>query len=273
MSSRALTREHGSFTRDSVANRSLTRGLQLLRAFSHGAELLGNGELAARTGLARSTVSRLTHTLVEEGFLDYDIPRQAYRLAAVVLSLADTFTLGDRTGEIAFEPMRVLSVKERINVGLAVADRLEMVYVVAFRESRRGVFRRAVPGSRYPIEITAGGLAFVAGLAESARERIVAQLRDKHGRQWRPIWTGIDGAIAEVAAQGYCVAYWAPGMTGLGTPLVAPNGHAYSLNITYHSADTPKSAETRYGRLLLGLREEILQAWEAAVPATPTVRA
>lgn len=40
-------------------NRSLERGIELLRAFRPGADLLGNGELAERTGLSRATVSRL----------------------------------------------------------------------------------------------------------------------------------------------------------------------------------------------------------------------
>lgn len=44
-------------------NRSLERGIDILRAFKPGADLLGNGELAERTGLPRATVSRLAQTL------------------------------------------------------------------------------------------------------------------------------------------------------------------------------------------------------------------
>jgi len=266
LSSRALTRESGSFTRTSVANRSLQRGLLLLRAFSHGAELLGNGELALRTGLARSTVSRLTTTLVEEGFLDYDIAQQGYRLAAVVLSLADTFVLADHAGTAAFEPMRELAGREKVNVGLAVADGLEMVYVTALRESRRGVFRRAVRGSRYPVETTAGGRAWLAALDERGREALLGKLAQKHGREWPALQAQIRASLADSDARGYCVAYWAPGMTGVGAPLVASNGRPYALNLTYHSMDTPKSEEPRYGELLLGLRDEILARWESAMP-------
>lgn len=53
----------------SAANRSLERGIEILRAFRPGSELLGNSEIAERTGLARSTVSRLTQTLVGTGLL------------------------------------------------------------------------------------------------------------------------------------------------------------------------------------------------------------
>ena len=53
----------------SPANRSLERGVEILRAFRPGSALLGNGDLAERTGLSRATVSRLTQTLVGVGML------------------------------------------------------------------------------------------------------------------------------------------------------------------------------------------------------------
>ncbi|KQP37084.1 IclR family transcriptional regulator [Pseudorhodoferax sp. Leaf274] len=263
-SSRALTRESGTFTRVTPINRSLQRGLQLLRAFNHGAELLGNGELAVRAGLPLSTVSRLTSTLVQERFLDYDIQRQSYRLAPVILSLADTFSRNDHTSEAAFPKMKSLAEKERINVGLSVADHLEMVYVVSLRESKRGIFRRAVPGSRFPIELTAGGRAFMSGLDEPNRRAVLQQLGHKHGRAWKALRTEIEAAFADVAQHGHCVAYWAPGMTAIGTPIAAPDGRSYALSITYHSMDVPKSQEAYYGSLLLALREEILGTWDQA---------
>jgi DNA-binding IclR family transcriptional regulator len=72
----------------SASNRSLERGLDILRAFRPGSEALGNGEIAERTGLSRATASRLTQTLVDAGWLQHDAAERAYRLAARVLSLA-----------------------------------------------------------------------------------------------------------------------------------------------------------------------------------------
>ena len=50
-----------------TTNRSLERGVEILRAFRPGSTLLGNGELAERTQLSPATVSRLTQTLVGAG--------------------------------------------------------------------------------------------------------------------------------------------------------------------------------------------------------------
>lgn len=78
----------------SPSNRSLERGAELLSAFRPGSALLGNMELAERTGLSRSTVSRLTQTLVGVGFLQIDPKSRAYRLAPTVLSLAHAMRSG-----------------------------------------------------------------------------------------------------------------------------------------------------------------------------------
>src|SRR3546814_11280775 len=45
---------------------NLARGLEVLRAFSASAPLLGNREIADRTGLPKPTVSRLTYTRSDE---------------------------------------------------------------------------------------------------------------------------------------------------------------------------------------------------------------
>ena len=50
---------------------ALARGLELLRAFSFDDSFLGNQEIAARTGLPKPTISRLTHTLTKLGYLNY----------------------------------------------------------------------------------------------------------------------------------------------------------------------------------------------------------
>ncbi|MTV18952.1 MULTISPECIES: helix-turn-helix domain-containing protein [Bradyrhizobium] len=50
-------------------------GIGNLRAFRPGVDALGNGETAERTGLPRSSVSRLTKTLVPSGGLDEDLAR------------------------------------------------------------------------------------------------------------------------------------------------------------------------------------------------------
>jgi DNA-binding IclR family transcriptional regulator len=118
-------------------NRSLERGIAVLQAFRPGADLLGNGELAERTGLSRATVSRLTQTLVDSGMLEHDRRRRAYRLAAPVLSLAHAMRSGSPVLQLASPWMQAEAKLRKINVGLAVADGDEMVYLESVRHATR----------------------------------------------------------------------------------------------------------------------------------------
>src|SRR4051794_21113373 len=103
----------------SPTNRSLERGLEILRAFRPGTDRLGNGELAERTGLSRATVSRLTQTLAQAGMLHRIPGRRGYRLAPSVLSLAHAMRSGSSVLQVAAPLMRALAEGCRVNVGLA----------------------------------------------------------------------------------------------------------------------------------------------------------
>ena len=66
---------------------ALARGLDVLRAFRPGEAMLGNQEIAERTGLSKPTISRLTHTLLELGYLTYSARSGRYQLGPGVLAL------------------------------------------------------------------------------------------------------------------------------------------------------------------------------------------
>ncbi|HCL4331653.1 TPA: helix-turn-helix domain-containing protein, partial [Pseudomonas aeruginosa] len=65
---------------------ALARGLELLRCFTPRESLLGNQELAKKTGLPKPTVSRLTHTLTRLGYLRHLPHSGKYQLEVGVMS-------------------------------------------------------------------------------------------------------------------------------------------------------------------------------------------
>src|SRR6187431_3347768 len=156
----------------SPANRSLERGVEILRAFRPGSALLGNGDLAERTGLSRATVSRLTQTLVGAGMLQQEPLRKGYRLAPAVLSLAHSMRSGSMLLQVAAPLMRALAESKRINVGLAAPDRDEMVYLESIRYSRKVAFRNVVSGQRVPMELTSLGQAYLATISSARRKAL-----------------------------------------------------------------------------------------------------
>ncbi len=58
---------------------ALSRGLDVLRAFSQGSVILGNQDIARITGLPKPTVSRMTYTLTKLGYLSYNQQLEKYQ--------------------------------------------------------------------------------------------------------------------------------------------------------------------------------------------------
>jgi len=108
-SSRQRSRATGRFIRETPGSRSLERGLALLRAFRQGGPALTNADLAERVGLPRPTVSRLTRSLVDSGFLSFDFEQRAYRLTPVYLSLALVYRDDFPELDLALPAMRAVA--------------------------------------------------------------------------------------------------------------------------------------------------------------------
>lgn len=267
-STRRVTHQTGRFTRDTAGSQSLERGLLLLRTFRVGTTSLTNAELAARTGLPRPTVSRLTRSLVDAGFLRYDVNERAYRLAPVVLSLADAFHQSSRAPDIALPLMRKVAEAGKVNVGLAVGDQLEMVYLASIRHSRDSVSRtrRVVPGTRVPMELTALGLSWLAIQPVGVREDLLAGIAARQGEAWAGMRAQVLRSIAQAQRRGFCTAAYQPGhLLAVAAAFSGPDLQLYGLSISFPFNESERSRDiARYAAQLARLVTDIQEAWRRA---------
>jgi DNA-binding IclR family transcriptional regulator len=241
-------------------NRSLQRGIEILRAFRPGSDLHGNGELAERTGLSRATVSRLAQTLVDCGMLERDRRRRAYRLAPPVLCLAHAMRTGSPVLAVAGPLMRREAERHRINVGLAAADREEMVYLESLRYSGRASSRTVVAGQRVPMALTSLGRAYLAAVPDTRRRALLAQLRARRRTGWRPLSREIADAIDDVHRLGYCWASWQPEVVAIATPIVITDAPIHVLNMSLNGVAAPAEFVAAFAGRLLGLATRIRNA-------------
>ena len=252
---------HASRQAEGAQNRSLERGIEILRAFRPGADLLGNGEISDRTGIARATVSRLTQTLVMSGMLDYDRDARAYRLGVAVLSLALAMRSSNPVLQVASPLMRAASETCRANVGLATVDRNEMVYLESFRYNRRGVLRTVVSGQRVPIELTSLGRAYLAAAPEENRKAFMATLGTRSAARSAALSGGlekkINEAVAHVREHGFCTASWQPEVIALASPVEITGYPIYVVNMSVTGKDTLESVVNELRSPLLALRAKI----------------
>lgn len=241
----------------SKTNRSLIRGIEILRCFKPGMGLLGNSEIAERTGLPPSTISRLTQTLVLSGFLEHDPGRQAYRLAPTVLCLGHAFKTGSAEIKLAEPLMRKASEKLKLNVGLAVADRLEMVYLESIRYTKNVALRTVAAGQRVPIERTSLGRAWIAKLDSESRKQILLELKNQKIKNWTQIEMEIHEAIESMTNKGYCVATWLPEISAIATSVQLLNGSYASLNLSTPADSKLNELLENYTPALFELRDKL----------------
>lgn len=239
-------------------NRSLERGLDLLRAFRPGSEHLTNGDLSEISGLSKSTVSRLTQTLVRSGFLDYDTVSGGYRLAAPVLGMAHSMYHGSLLLQVATPLMEQVAREHQVNVGLAAADGDEMIYLESIRFSKRKSPRNVLTGQRLPMDITSLGRAYLSILDETQRRPLIELFRSRRCEARAvQLVVDIEAAIADVKANGYCIASWQPEVIAIATPLNHPVYKTDALNISLSTAEAPESVVERCAPILLSLADSI----------------
>jgi DNA-binding IclR family transcriptional regulator len=248
--------------RQSPDNRSLQRGLAILLAFKPGSTILGNADLAERVELPRSTVSRLTQTLVGMGMLQIEPYSRAYCLAPAVLTLAHAMRSGSSILSVAAPLMHTCASAHKINVGLAAADGEEMVYLESIRYHPRPSLRSVVSGQRVPIALTSLGRAHMAGISQAEQRLLFARLSQSmlsHAKpsRWRDLKTSIQAAILQVEQFGFCATSWQPEVVAIATPLTYQD-RVYALNISVSTKDSLTITAKALSPHLLALKRQLL---------------
>jgi len=208
---------------------ALARGLDILRCFSRKDRELGNTEIAARTGLPKATVSRLTFTLMQMGYLTHAPDTGRYALSVGVLAFSNAYLGTLDVRNIARPLMQSLADELAATVSLGAPDPSSQHMV--FLEICQGVgqmFRISMDvGSRVPHGWTAMGRAWLAALPSGEREeKLALYRRDMPRAEWAEIQAGIDRAVRDYERYGFClsVGEWNKDVWAVGTPMVSREG-------------------------------------------------
>ncbi|RAU21413.1 IclR family transcriptional regulator [Paramagnetospirillum kuznetsovii] len=181
---------------------ALARGLDILRCFRASDPMLGNQEIAARTGLPKPTVSRLTHTLTRLGYLVHVERYAKYRLGTAVMSLGYTALAGMDIREVARPLMQELADYSDVAVALGSHDHTSMIYVEICR-GKGALTVRLGTGSRIPVAATAMGRAYLAAVGESERDVILDEVRRRYPGEWPALKAGVEQAVRDMAERGF----------------------------------------------------------------------
>ncbi len=204
---------------------ALARGLEVLACFRQGDRMLGNQELSKRCGLAKSTVSRLTHTLTQLGYLIYVEDSAKYSLGTATLSLASVMLSRLDIRKLAHLPMQELADFAQCMVSLGSRDRLSMIYIDAVR-SPAAVTLSLDSGARIHIATSAMGRAYLTAIPERERNDIMEGVRALVDvNRWPDTQRGVAKALRDIRELGVCCSFgeWQRDVNAIAVP-VRPGG-------------------------------------------------
>lgn len=209
-----------SETKDRKFVEALARGLDILRAFGQRGGVLGNQDIARITGLPKPTVSRLTYTLTQLGYLTYSTRLDKYQLDSGVLALGYAYTANLHVSRIAKPYMEQMAKRVKTSVGLATREGLSMIFVEYCRGDEAQSMRMDV-GHRIPMASSAVGRAFLAAHKPEERMVFLKLLEERTGDAWPALLEGIEQGISDYQEKGYCTSFgdWDRNVNTVGVPI------------------------------------------------------
>lgn len=203
---------------------ALVRGLNLLACFRVERPMLSNAELSRLSGLPKSSVSRLTHTLVKEGYLEYDSRRRGYRLGPKVLSIGRAMLGGMLLRDIALPHMQQLADRSDSQVAIATCEEWSVLVIEVATASAMQAYPMEV-GARMTIDTTAMGRVHLASSSSAERQRLLHYLVHERGRDLAVLKETVERCSAELRQYGYCTSIneWRAGVNGVAVPLYLPS--------------------------------------------------
>lgn len=204
---------------------SLARGLDILRCFSAVEPTLSNSEIAAYTGLPRSTVSRLTSTLVSMGYLRINENTKRYQVGAAVLGLGYAALANLRIIDVARPHMQTLADSTKSLVSLATRERLSMMYLESCASDSSLTFKMG-RGVSMPMLSTSIGRVFLATIPQSEREYIVNKLLSEEDKaSQKRILSMLEEEFLVYEERGYCrsMGDWKLGVNAIAAPVHLKN--------------------------------------------------
>ena len=153
---------------------AIGRGFQVLSAFHGASGPLSLGEIAARSGLGKSAVQRIVHTLRHQGYLRRDPQDRGYLPGLRLLDHALDYQRLDPQVARVLPVLMELRRETGERVDFSLWDDLRLVYALRF-QSKRGFYSASLIGTSVPLYCTAGGRAVLSRLPRPEAEALLAR--------------------------------------------------------------------------------------------------
>lgn len=203
---------------------ALAHGLAVLECWRDDDRWLTNSELAQRSGLTRTMVSRLTSVLVDMGFLVREGARGPVRLGVQTLALGFASAFAQVPASAAQPQLARLAEDLDVYAALSVrrGDRIQILQNVVSPYHPDAVAMDV--GGELPLCRSASGLAAMSALPERVASPLIQRLSAHYGERWSSLERQVIRTKQEYSRKGYCtaVANLSRDVGAVAVPLVVP---------------------------------------------------
>jgi len=238
---------------------TLAHGLDVLAAFRDGSGALSNADLALHTGLSRPTVSRLTYTLAQLGYLKRDA-KGRFELGLGILAAAYPVLSALKVRQMARPLMRDFAAYAGGTVSIAMPFGLDFIYVETLRTTD------AVPhvpdvGFTGTLATTAVGRALLSLFSADELQRYLQDVKAERPEEFDYVERRTLPDIELCRERGFAVSLgeWRREIFGVAAPLYRTStGDCLSVNCGIPSFRfSAEQIERECGPRILGLARSI----------------
>ena len=201
----------------------IVRSLVIIRAMNQR-RLSTVSELHRITGIPKSTVHRLLHTLMYCGYVEKDIERSVYILTDQVLTLSEGFGQESKMVQASIPIAKQLTQEIKWPIAIGTFDYNAIVVQYSTRPFSQLTLRPSTVNKRFPLFKSAMGQAYFSFCTEQARNKVINILRNDELEEDPIIQCdqSINQFIAEVQKRGYGLR---KGLRGESTHIAVPIIH------------------------------------------------
>ena len=213
----------------------IARAASILYALENAQNGLTLGELAKRTGLARSTVQRIVGALCDEQMLISAGPRAGVTLGPALVRLAASANI--ETDRIARPVMQELSRALGETVDLSVLQGRVAMFVDQAVGTSRLVAISAV-GESFPLHCTANGKALLSCVSVERRQALLGAPLRRHTNATIVEPTAVNAAVEACLRDqvAWDLEEHTEGICAVGTAFIDPLGRDFALSVPVPAA-------------------------------------
>ena len=230
----------------STAMTSTLRCLKVLELLADEPFELSFTEIAARLNIPKASAHRLCATLLEANLITQEPVTRRYMLNSHALWIGSGYVRHSPAYRAAFFPMQELARQFRGTVQLGVLDKDYVIFIHSVGYSGAPDAFADV-GLRRPLNATASGKIFLAGMPPAEVERIMAKSTGRYTSSTITSLTRMKQEIAQVKDTGYArnVEELLPGYWVLAGGVVGPEDRLVAaISITMPLGDFTPERET-----------------------------